>query len=448
MTDVGKGAAKGVGKAAGSAGSAAGGAAGRATGAARDAAGSAGSTARDTASAAGSTLGLGAGFDRLKDEAMNYLGARAQKALSNFTGQLGGLTEQLTGGDSGGRDDGQNGGQGDGGGGGGMLLEGGKRMLEGQSPLRAFAGAGGKSIKDKVTGAVKKVGGGGGMRSGGPKVINIVEDIDVGVPVREAYNQWTQYKEFGNFTKGVQSVDKADDVTTSWKGKIWWSNRSWQGKVTEQIPDQRIVWTSDGEKGTNKGVVTFHPLGDNLTKVLLVVEYYPKGFFEKTANIWRAQGRRLRLDLKHYRRFIMMRGEATDAWRGEIREGEVVRDHDEVVEEEERQAAEDSGGEGEPEEEREGEPVDEEEAAEEEEPAEEPEDEYEEEPAEGEEEAPEDEYAEEGEPAEDEYEEEPAEEEPAEEAEEEEPAPAEDEYEEAEPAEEEPAEEEPERTRG
>lgn len=97
--------------------------------------------------------------------------------------------------------------------------------------------------------------------------------------------------------------------------------------------------------------------------MLLVVEYYPKGFFEKTANIWRAQGRRLRLDLKHYRRFIMMRGEATDAWRGEIREGEVVRDHEQVVEEEEREA----------------------------EGAEEPEDEYEdeEEPAEGGEEEPE-----------------------------------------------------------
>ena len=409
MTDVGKAAT-----------SAAGGAARRTTGAARDTAEKAGTTARDTGAAAGATIGLGAGFDRLKGEAMNYLGARAQKALSGFTGQLGGLTEQLNGGG-----DGQGEGHSDGGG--GMLLEGGKRMLQGQSPLRAFAGAGGKSAKDKVSGMFKKLGG-GGSSSGGPKVINIIEDIDVGVPVREAYDQWTQYKEFGNFAKGVQSVDKADDVTTNWKGKIFWSNRSWQGKVSEQIPDQRIVWSSDGAKGTNKGVITFHPLGDNLTKVLLVVEYYPKGFFEKTANIWRAQGRRLRLDLKHYRRFIMMRGEATDAWRGEIRDGEVVRDHDEVVEEEERQAAEEGAVD-------EGEPVDEEDAAGEDE-AEEPEDELaEEEAAEGEEEEPaEDEYAEEDELPE----EEPAEsayEEPAED--EEEPEPAEDEYE-----------EEPERTRG
>jgi hypothetical protein len=82
-------------------------------------------------------------------------------------------------------------------------------------------------------------------------------------------------------------------------------------------------------------VVTFHPLGENLTKVLLVLQYYPGGLFEKTGNVWRAQGRRARLDLKLYRRFVMMTDEEVEGWRGEIRDSEVTREHDEVVAEEE-----------------------------------------------------------------------------------------------------------------
>ncbi|MGW5366166.1 SRPBCC family protein, partial [Actinopolymorpha pittospori] len=111
-----------------------------------------------------------------------------------------------------------------------------------------------------------------------------------------------------------------------------WSHRSWKATVTEQVPDRKIAWTSEGAKGTTKGVVTFHPLADDLTKVLLVLEYYPGGVVEKTANLWRAFGRRARLDLKHFRRFVSMRGEATGAWRGEIQDGQVVHQPDELEE--------------------------------------------------------------------------------------------------------------------
>ncbi len=157
------------------------------------------------------------------------------------------------------------------------------------------------------------------------------------MPVREAYDQWTQFQEFSSFAKGVVSVEKADDTTSNWKVKVAKSTRSWKANVTEQVPDERITWTTEGAKGTVKGVVTFHAVTDDLTRVLLVLEYFPKGLFEKTGNIWRAQGRRARLDLKLYRKFIMMRGEATDSWRGEIRDGEVVVSHDEAIEEEERE---------------------------------------------------------------------------------------------------------------
>ncbi|WP_189308874.1 hypothetical protein [Streptomyces brasiliensis] len=98
-----------------------------------------------------------------------------------------------------------------------------------------------------------------------------------------------------------------------------------------RLPDDRIAWTSEGAKGTSKGVVSFHRLDDGLTRVLLVMEYHPHGLFETTGNLWRAQGRRARLDLKNFARFVTLKTEAAEGWRGEIRDGEVVREHEEAV---------------------------------------------------------------------------------------------------------------------
>ncbi|MFF7264908.1 SRPBCC family protein [Streptomyces sp. NPDC008159] len=199
----------------------------------------------------------------------------------------------------------------------------------------------------------------------------IIEDIDVGVPVREAYDQWTQFQEFSRFAKGVVEVDQQDDTTTQWQVKVAKSKRRWRGNITEQVPDQRIAWTTEGEKATTKGVVTFHPLGENLTKVLLVIEYSPKGLFERTGGLFRSQGRRARLDLKLFRTFVMMRGEATGGWRGEIHDGEVTETHEDAEDREEKEDteatgaddtdADDEGPEDETEEDEDTEPRDEEE---------------------------------------------------------------------------------------
>ncbi|MQA93058.1 MAG: cyclase, partial [Gemmatimonas sp.] len=90
-----------------------------------------------------------------------------------------------------------------------------------------------------------------------------------------------------------------------------------------------IVWRSEGQKGHVDGAVTFHELGPNLTRILVVLEYHPQGFFERTGNIWRAQGRRARLELKHFRRYVMtetiLHPDDVEGWRGEIRDKEVVR---------------------------------------------------------------------------------------------------------------------------
>ncbi|HWM38724.1 MAG TPA: SRPBCC family protein, partial [Streptomyces sp.] len=297
----------------------------------------------------------------------------------------------------------------------GSLAEGGKALSQGKTPAQAAMAVGSSHVKEVLKDKVKGLFGKGRKSGGGKsKSVTIVEDIDVGVPVREAYDQWTQFQEFSTFAKGVVSVEKADDVSSNWKVKVAKSTRSWKANVTEQIPDERITWTTEGAKGTVKGVVTFHRLTDDLTRVLLVLEYFPEGFLEKTGNIWRAQGRHARLDLKLYRKFIMMRGEATDGWRGEIRDGEVVVEHDDAVEEEERAQEESEAQDGADDEAGDG--LDEEEADSDEprdedtdEDADADEDENE---AEGEaEEAEESEEAEEDEP-EGEYEEEEEEEEP------------------------------------
>src|SRR4051812_7580985 len=209
-----------------------------------------------------------------------------------------------------------------------------ERVAQGDSPVKAALGGVGEGIKEKVKGVFGKSGGAGGNK----KFMSIIEDIHVGAPVDVVYDQWTQFQEFASFMKGVDSVDQTDEVSSNWRVKVFKSRRNFKATVTEQIPDRKIAWSTEGAKGTTKGVVTFHPLADDLTQVLLVIEYYPQGLFEKTGNIWRAQGRRARLDLKHFRRFVMMRGEATGSWRGEIRDGEVVRTPEEVEQDEQREA--------------------------------------------------------------------------------------------------------------
>jgi uncharacterized membrane protein len=357
-------------------------------------------------------------IDRLKDELQSVLSAAGEHVVGVAGEKVSGLTDRLT-------DFSENG---------GVLskamLGGGKEALTGGSVAKGLFKGGASGVMDKVKGLF-----GGGKSGGGQKkatkATNIVETIDVGVPIKLAYNQWTQFQEFSGFMKKVESVEQESDEKVNWKAKIVWSHRTWQATIVDQVPDQQIVWRSKGPKGHVDGSITFHELAPNLTRILLVMEYYPQGLFERTGNIWRAQGRRSRLELKHYRRHVMnnviLNADEVEGWRGEIHDSQVVRTHEEALEEE--QQGEDEYGEEEEGAEGEEEPEDEyDEEEEEAEGEEEPEDEYdeEEEDAEGEEE-PEDEYEEEEEAPEDEYDEE--EEEPEDEEEYDE----EDEYDEEEP---------------
>ncbi|MGW1893408.1 SRPBCC family protein [Streptomyces sp. NPDC002004] len=283
----------------------------------------------------------GSGLELLRDELVDFLGAQVEHLVDKAGDKLGDVTDQLL-------DVAENG---------GPIAGIGGRILKGDSPLKAIVGEKAKNVKDNVLGKVKEAfGGGGGRRkSGTTKVMNIVEVLDVGIPIRDAYNHWCQYEKFSSFTKGVRSASRNDDTTSDWKVKVGPSTRGWKATIQEQVPDERIVWTSDGAKGTTRGCVSFHELTPTLTRIVLVVEYYPSGFFEKTGNLWRAQGRRLRLDFKHFQRYVTLTDEEPEGWRGEIRDGEVVRTHEEALEEEEAEGEyEEEGEEGDGEEDYEG----------------------------------------------------------------------------------------------
>jgi hypothetical protein len=237
-----------------------------------------------------------------------------------------------------------------GGGGPGLMaaVTGAKKLSEGASPGQAVLGAGATGLKEKVKGLFGR--GGRGGRGKKLKLTNIVESADVGVPVRVAYNQWTQFGDFPKFMKKVENVDSPSDEKLNWKAQIFWSHRTWESNIIRQIPDERIVWRSKGPKGHVDGAVTFHELGPNFTRILLILEYHPQGLFERTGNIWRAQGRRARLELKHFRRHVMtqvaLHPDEIEGWRGVIEDGKVVKDHETALQEEE-QAREEGLPEGE-----------------------------------------------------------------------------------------------------
>ena len=274
-------------------------------------------------------------MDRLKGEVGGLAGALTNRAVTSLLDRVEGTTGRLNK-------------YVDGGAGPGLMaaVTGAKGLAEGKSPTRSMLGAGMAGVKEKVSGLFRRGGKGGGSKK--LKLINIVESIDVGVPVTLAYNQWTQYNDFPKFTKKVENADKTgnedEEQKINWKAQVFWSHRTWEATVIEQVPDERIIWRSKGQKGHVDGAVTFHELGPNLTRILLVLEYHPQGMFERTGNLWRAQGRRARLELKHFGRHMMTQGvlhpDDAEGWRGTIHDSEVVESHEDALEREQQESPE------------------------------------------------------------------------------------------------------------
>ena len=151
----------------------------------------------------------------------------------------------------------------------------------------------------------------------------VEQSIELNVPVRTAYNQWTQFEDFPQFMEGVNKVLQKDDVTLEWEAEIAGQTRNWEAKIDEQTPDQRIAWHSTSSEITQAGVVTFHRLDENKTKIMLQLEFEPNDWKEKAADALGIVGARIKGDLERFKKFIEERGQETGAWRGEVKQTDV-----------------------------------------------------------------------------------------------------------------------------
>ena len=153
----------------------------------------------------------------------------------------------------------------------------------------------------------------------------IEKSIVVDVPVRTAYNQWTQFEEFPRFMEGVKEVKQLEDKRLQWRAEVMGKELEWNAEITQQIPDQRITWKSTtGAK--NAGSVSFTPEGPDKTRITLRLEYEPEGAAESTGSALGLVSARVDGDLKRFKKFIEERGHETGQWRGEIH-GQQVRRH-------------------------------------------------------------------------------------------------------------------------
>ena len=150
----------------------------------------------------------------------------------------------------------------------------------------------------------------------------IEQSIEVEVPVRTAYNQWTQFEEFPRFMEGVIAVKQLDDTHLLWRANVGGKEKVWKARITEQTPDQRIAWRSE-EGADNAGVVTFHRISDGKTKIMLQLEYDPEGVVENVGDAVGLVSARVKGDLERFKEFIEARGRGreTGGWRGTVPAG-------------------------------------------------------------------------------------------------------------------------------
>lgn len=143
------------------------------------------------------------------------------------------------------------------------------------------------------------------------------ETVEVAVPVRTAYDQWTQFETFPHFMSGVDSITQTSEKHNHWITSIAGVTREFDTEVVDQVPDERVAWQSvDGAH--HRGVVTFDRLGENLTKVTVQMDFEPEGIVEKAGDALGVVDRQVKADLTRFKTFIEERGTETGAYRGEI----------------------------------------------------------------------------------------------------------------------------------
>jgi uncharacterized membrane protein len=145
----------------------------------------------------------------------------------------------------------------------------------------------------------------------------VTKSVDVNVPIRAAYDQWTQFEEFPRFMEGVKEVRQLDDTHLHWKAEIAGVTKEWDAEITEQHPDERVAWKSTSG-APNAGVVTFHRLDDDHTRVTLQLDVEPEGPIETVGDWAGVLDRQVEEDLDRFSKYITGRGEPTGAWRGNV----------------------------------------------------------------------------------------------------------------------------------
>ena len=146
----------------------------------------------------------------------------------------------------------------------------------------------------------------------------VQESVDVDVPVRTAYDQWTQFESFPHFMDGVVSITQIDDTHNHWVTKVGGVEREFDTEITEQHADERIAWKSVGGETKHAGVVTFHRLDEAKTRVMIQIDWEPEGLVEKAGAAIGVDDHRVKADAKRFKAFIESRGTETGAWRGEV----------------------------------------------------------------------------------------------------------------------------------
>lgn len=144
----------------------------------------------------------------------------------------------------------------------------------------------------------------------------IEESVDVAVPVRAAYNEWTQFEEFPQFMRGVDRIEQSTETRTHWKTSIAGVKREFEAEIIEQHPDESIAWSSTG-KPLQAGVINFHRLGPEHTRVMLRMDYEPEGLTERAADRLGIIRHRIKRDLEGFKQYVEAHG-GTRGWRGEI----------------------------------------------------------------------------------------------------------------------------------
>lgn len=190
-------------------------------------------------------------------------------------------------------------------------------LLSGGGPMKKMFG-GADDSDDGEQGGRAAPGFGSGRR------MPIQQSVDVAVPISAAYNHWTEFEDWPEFMHRIESAEQVDDTTVSFQAKIWGISKRFEAEIVEQRPDERIEWNVT-EGYAHTGVVTFHSLAENLTRIDLSLDIQPANIIDKASRGMRFAKRSVRGDLHRFKAYVELGKDDKDGWRGTVEEGEVKR---------------------------------------------------------------------------------------------------------------------------